>query len=371
MKLLFFVYSLGCGGAERTTANLANHWAEKGWEVVVVTLAPQGDDFYQLHPAVGRIALDMAADSRHSAHATHQNLQRILALRRVLHSWRPEVAVGMMTTANVLLAFAAWGLANVRAIGSERVHPPALPLGAMWQLLRRVGYARLAAVSALTSESARWLENNTGNRNVMVIPNPVVWPMPGRLPHLAPQSLLETHRLVLLAVGRMELQKQFPLLMAAFASLAPSYPDWDLVILGEGSGRQEMQALSMSPALAGRVFLPGAAGNMAEWYQRASLFALSSHFEGFPNALVEAMASGLPAVSFDCETGPRDIVRHEVDGLLVPAQDVAGLAAALARLMGDAGLRRRFAQRAPDVRDRFSMPRISAMWESLFHGVRP
>ena len=369
MKLLFFVYSLGRGGAERTTANLASYWAEKGWKVVVVTLEPQSSDFYQLHPAVGRIALDMAADSRHSADAMYQNLQRILALRRVLRSWRPEVAVGMMTTANVLLAFAAWRLRTVRAIGSERVHPPELPIGRVWHLLRRVAYARLAAATALTGASAQWLERHTGARHVSVIPNAVVWPLPGRLPHLAPAILLEPRRLVLLSVGRMEAQKQFQMLLAAFASVASRHPNWDLVILGDGPQRQQLQAQAMVPPLAARVILPGPAGNVAEWYQRASLFALSSRFEGFPNALVEAMASGLPVVSFDCETGPRDIMRHGVDGLLVPAQDVSALAAALDRLMGDAGLRLRFAQRAPDVQDRFSMQRISALWETLFRDV--
>ena len=99
---------------------------------------------------------------------------------------------------------------------------------------------------------------------------------------------------------------------------------------------------------------------MGEWYELLIFMSRTPALKGFPNTLAEAMAYGLPAVSFDCDTGPRDIIRHEVDGLLVPPGDVAGLTAALDRLMGDAGLRRQFAERAVEVPRRFSMERLLA-----------
>ena len=369
MKLAIFVYSLSCGGAERVTVNLANHWAGKGWNIAVVTLSPQCDDFYELHPAVKRIALEMAGVSRNMFDGLFQNLRRVFALRRLLREIEPDVALGMMVGANVLLALAAWKLADVCAIGSERVHPPEFPLSATWQTLRRVIYGRLATVTALTSETADWLIRNTSLQQVPVIPNAVVWPLPVQVPRFAPESFCASGRLIVLAVGRIAEQKQFHLLLAAFYSLAHEHPEWDLVILGEGPERPALLARVRVAKLDARVFLPGRAGNVGEWYERADLYALSSRFEGFPNTLVEAMAHGLPAVSFDCDTGPRDIIRHGVDGLLVPAGDVAALAAALGRLMEDAALRGRLAERAPEVRDRFSMPRIANMWEELFDKV--
>ena len=121
-RLVIFIHSMGGGGAERVAANLANYWAQKGWEITVVTLASQSVDFYTLHPAVKRIALNLASESRSLGTALWQNVRRVIALRQTLRQIRPDVALGMMTTANVLLALAVFGL-GIPAIGSEHIHP--------------------------------------------------------------------------------------------------------------------------------------------------------------------------------------------------------------------------------------------------------
>lgn len=368
MRLLIYIHSLENGGAERVVANLANHWASLGWAVTVVTVAPRARDFYVLDPGVGRRCLDLTGRGGGVLAGVVRTARRARALRRVLRDVQPTVALSAMHTANVVLALAARGLPGVRTVGSEHNFPPKAPMGPIWETLRRHAYGHLHAVVALTQECANWLERHSHARCVPVIPNPVAWPLSQHAPQVSPAIACAPGRQILLGVGRLSDEKNFTTLITIFARLAPAHPDWDLVILGEGPERAALAAQVRAGALAQRVFLPGSVGNIGDWYAQASLYAMSSHFEGFPNTLVEAMAHGVPAVSFDCDTGPRDIIRHGIDGLLVASGDADGMASALDRLMRDAHARAGFAQRAVDARERFSMVKISRMWEAVFTG---
>jgi glycosyltransferase involved in cell wall biosynthesis len=366
MRLLIYIHSLDIGGAERVVANLANYWVSLGWQVTVVTVAPSSTDFYAVDPAVERISLDLAGGGRNLLAGFVRTARRVRALRRVLQSVKPDIALSAMHTANVVLSLAAHGLPGVCAIGSEHNFPPKSPMGIVWETMRSYAYANLDAVVALTRECADWLAAHSHARRVIVIPNPVSWPLQDQEPHLAPEACCAPGRRILLGVGRLNAEKNFSALVDVFAGLAHAHPEWDLVILGDGPEQEALQEQARSSGLEGRVFLPGRVGNVGDWYARASLYAMSSDFEGFPNTLVEAMAYGLPAISFDCDTGPRDIIRHDVDGLLVTPGDLQGMHSALGRLMGDARLRAEFAARACQARERFSMRKIAGMWEELF-----
>lgn len=366
MKLVIFINNLAGGGAERVAATLANYWARKHWEITIVTLDPQSLDFYPLEPAVRRVSLNLSGDSAHILDALLQNVRRVIALRRAIRQLRPNVVLSMMSTPNVLLAFASLGIAGLHAVGSERCYPPHFPLGTMWHAMRRRMYGRLAAVVALTQECADWITTNSSAKCVPVIPNAASWPLPNNLPKIAPDAISSPERKVLLAVGRLSNEKNFDMLIDVFSELAPRHPDWDLVILGDGPDRTSLETRIRNAESGARMFVPGIAGNVGEWYARADLYVMCSRFEGFPNALAEALAHGLPAVSFDCDTGPRDIIRDGIDGLLVPAGDIRSLQVALDRVMGDSQLRAGMACRAIDARGRFSIEKIAAMWEDLF-----
>jgi glycosyltransferase involved in cell wall biosynthesis len=366
LKLLLFTNSLGGGGAERAAATLANFWAHQNWEVTVVTLCPQSDDFYEVDGRVRRIALNLAGESRNVVHGLLQNLRRALALRKILRQLRPAVALSLMSTPNVLLALAARGLPGLATVGSERDYPPHAPLGALWSRLRSTMYGQLGAVVVLTHETARWMQRHSCARRVAVIPNAAVWPLPVQAPMISPQSVLAPGRKVLLAVGRLAQVKNFAVLLDTFAQLAGRHHDWDLVMLGEGPERASLEAQVARHALTQRVFMPGIAGNVGAWYAHADLYVMTSRSEGFPNTLAEALSHGLPAVSVDCDTGPRDIIRHDIDGVLVPPDDTSALARALDRLMGNADLRAAFGARAQEARQRFSIEQITTRWEALF-----
>lgn len=367
---MFFIHSLSPGGAERVTALLANHWAKTGWDVSVVTTTSASEDFYPLDPSARRYSLNLARTRTNLAASVLSNIQRISRLFRILKKVDPDIAVAMMPTSNVLLSIAG-RLSGTPVIGSERVHPPSMPLGRLWERLRRVFYPSLSALVAQTETSAEWLRANTGTARIVVIPNPVQYPLAPHAPHLDPKDVLtrlkKTH--LLLAIGRLEHQKGFDCLLNVFAQIKDHHPDWALVILGEGSLRGALAEQVRRLGLQEQVMLPGLAGNLEDWFEAADIYVLASRFEGFPNTLLEAMAHGVPSVAVDCLTGPSDIIRNDVNGLLVPQADTIALADALSRLMKDESLRLRLSTESIRVREEFSVSRVAEQWDDLFATV--
>lgn len=362
--LMIVIHSLGGGGAERVAVDMCDYWLGAGCRVTLVTQSSPDTDAYPVPDGVDRRALGLAGQSGSRVGAMLANLRRVLALRRLIRKLRPQVVLGMMTTSSVLSIAAARGL-PCRVIATEHTHPPSQSLTPMWHKLRRWAYPRAHAVVALTSGTANWLEENVPGSQVTVIPNAVRWPMEAGEPALAPPAREGRKRV--LAVGRLHPHKGFDILLRAFAQIAGYYPDWDLVILGEGDEREALQNQAEESGLGSRVTMPGRVGNLGDWYADADLYVLSSRVEGLSNTLIEAMASGLPVIAFDCETGPREIIRDGIDGVLIAqAEDDEALAAHMADLMARPERRTGLARRAIDVRDRFSTARVMALWNHLF-----
>ncbi len=362
--LMIVIYSLNGGGAERVAADLSAFWVDHGYKVTVATQTDARGDAYALHPSVQRVVLGTAASSNGRLAGVLANLRRVWSLRRLIRRQRPTIVLGMMTTASVLAIVAARGVA-CRVIATEHTHPPSQDLSPMWLRLRRWAYPKAAKVVALTTGTAQWLQQNVPGSAVVVIPNAVHWPLAVADPLLPPPE--KNGRFRLLAVGRLHPHKGFDILLRAFQMLAAHVPDWDLVILGEGDSRNDLQQQIDASGLGGRITMPGRAGNVGQWYAQSDLYVLSSRVEGLSNTLIESMASGMPAVAFDCETGPREIVRNGIDGVLVkPCEDVEALAAQLYELMTHRAEREALARRAVDVRDRFSVVRVMALWRHVF-----
>ncbi|MBV6272883.1 glycosyltransferase family 4 protein [Alcaligenaceae bacterium CGII-47] len=365
---MIVIHSLGGGGAERVAVDLATVWLEHGCRVSLVTQTSAAQDAYALPEGLQRHALDLAADSGGGLRALWANGRRLWALRRLMRRERPTVVLGMMTKASILAVLAARGL-PCRVIAAEHTHPPAQRLPAAWVRLRRWAYPRAQGVVALTKGTADWLDRHIPGVQTWVIPNAVRWPLPQNEPVVMPPA--RAGRLRLLAVGRLHPIKGFDVLLQAFAAIAALFPEWDLVILGEGEQRATLEAQIQTSGLCDRVSLPGRVGNIGQWYEQSDLYVLSSRVEGLSNTLLEAMASGLPCVAFDCETGPREIIREGIDGVLVrPAEDPEALAAWLSNLMAHPIERARYARRATDVRDRFSVTRVMSLWEQVFLDAR-
>ncbi|MDQ7773476.1 MAG: glycosyltransferase family 4 protein [Elusimicrobiales bacterium] len=361
MRLTFLINSLGGGGAEKAITLLAESLARRGHDSRIVTVDPTVPDFHPVPAGVERASLG-ADGSPCRWFEPLRHLRRIKALRRTVTEGAPDALISFIDATNVL-ALAAFPGGAPPVVACERLDPRFSLTGPHWRFLRRLLYPKAAAVVVQTKAAAEAVDRY-GWRTV-TIPNPAV-PYPREAGK--PEFLRLGHNIA--AAGRLTRQKGFDLLLGAFARIAPSFPDWQLTIAGEGPERAGLEKLASELGLAGRAVFPGALPSLAGLLRNSDLFALSSRFEGFPNVLAEALACGLPAVSFDCPSGPAELMRDGVDGLLVPPGDEKALAEALAALMGDEGRRRAMSAAAPDVLRRFSMGAIVDEWERLLTEVR-
>ena len=277
-----------------------------------------------------------------------------LRLARMLRAASGDLVVA--TRPGYALLLAALAPPDTIKVAQEHMyleaHRPALAAA----MRRR--YPQLDAVTVLTDPDAASYAAVLGARapRILRLANPVA-PLTGGGTDPA------AHRLA--AAGRLTGQKGFDLLLDAFAIAARDRPDWRLEIHGAGPERAVLEQRAAKPDLRGRALLPGSANPLGPALARASLFVLSSRFEGFGMVIVEAMGCGLPVVSFDCPRGPAEIITAGEDGLLVPAQDVPALAQALGGLMDDEAARRAMGQAARATAASYRPAAVGARWDAL------
>jgi glycosyltransferase involved in cell wall biosynthesis len=282
------------------------------------------------------------------------NLLTDANLLRYLLSVRDGVLIGTRPAIN--LAIARLVAPSVVRVGQDHMN-----LRSYHPALRRQirdAYPRLDLVTSLTAADAEaYRKLLRGRTRVECMPNGVADLGTRRAPLDAK---------VVIAAGRVTRQKGFDRLLPVWARVAEQHPGWELRIFGSGSATRRLRRQIARLGIADSAHLMGFTPRLHEELAEASVYVMSSRREGFPMVLLEAMGVGLPVVSFDCPTGPRDIVREGVDGHVVPNGDRDALAAALSGLMADPGRRKAYGAAAVErVRD-YDIVRIAARWESLF-----
>jgi len=362
--LAIAIHALHGGGAERVASQLANHWVRAGHEVTLITLDEVGTDHFATDEAVHRVGLGVMGSSTNWLQAVRNNRARIKSLRKAIQAARPAVVLSLTDRMNVMTLMAARRL-TVPVVIAEHSDPRHQLMPRPWELLRRWTYPHCAAAVALTDAVAEVIKKWTRGRPLKTIPNSLQ--PPGRY---CSDSILREGR-TLLAMGRLSREKGFDRLIRAFGRIAAQHSDWRLRIAGEGPERETLTALKEELNLGRQVELCGWVGDVESFLCSGSLFALSSIYEGFPMALLEAMACGLPVVSVDCDSGPRAIIRPDQNGILVPRDDEQALAKSLDRMMSDPRQRMALGREARQVADEYCWSAIADRWERLWQDILP
>jgi len=361
VRIAFVIPSLGAGGAERVATLLANEWSANGHDVTLVTFETPGTEpFFTLDPGVSLRELAASAESRGLLARLSTNVARVSRLRSGLRELHPDAVVAFMTEANVIALWASRGL-GVPVVISERNQPERPGLGRAHRLARRLTYPLASAMVLQTDAIASWVRARF-RIPVHVIPNPV------RLG--AGDARRENGDVQwLMSLGRLAPQKGFDILIKSFAAVASKHSKWRLVIYGEGPHRAALERLRSESGCADRIMLPGLTKDPAEALSKAGLFVLPSRFEGYPNALLEALAQGLPVLATSCPGGTVEILDNGVHGMLVPPDDFEAMTTALDAMLSAPDLRDAYAWKARRAVTGLDVATVGKRWLDLFAGL--
>jgi glycosyltransferase involved in cell wall biosynthesis len=379
---IVMMHAWGMGGTIRTMLSVAGYLAERH-EVEVISVVRRRDKpFFAFPPGVTVTAIDdqRPGATRRPRGVIGRTLRALpscllfpgdrrawrpasmwtdLLLLRKLWSIRSGVIVGTRPALN-LLALEA-GRAGVAVVGMEHMHYSAHSPLQHAQMRRR--YPMLDRLVVLTQRDLKDYSHVLGDATRLV-----------QIPNSVPESNGHASSLAnptALAAGRLTRQKGFDRLIPAFAKVVSEYPAWTLRICGRGPERDALQRLIEEHHLSDNAVLTGALPSLDEQMAQASLFVLSSRFEGLPMVMLEAMSKGLPVVSFNCPTGPGEVIDDGQDGILVPEGDVDGLATAMLELISDAERRRHYGSAAAEkAATRYSLNAVGPQWEELLAELR-
>ncbi len=343
------------GGVERMSNLIMNQMVERGHQIELVTLDKKdATSFYPLNSFIKWHKLESGDTLQKADFFTR--LQRILSIRRIVKTFKPDVLLAFQEASFLSARLSVIGL-NIPVIAAERNSPSRFTfMGLSKRQLAFLSF-RFARFITIQSSSFTTYYPKGLHDKIKVIPNPVF--QVASFPDIKKEKII-------LSVGRLEHQKNFQILIQAFAQIATAFPDWTLVIIGEGKDRTEIETLVTNLNLKNRVILPGHITDLSSYYQKASVFCLSSLWEGFPNSLAEALSYGLPSIGFqDCD-GVRDLIKNGRNGILAEGNaNIPSLTKVLIKLLNDEKLRDEMGLEAIRSVQGYQPSSIFDQWEEL------
>lgn len=357
-NIAFVISDMGSGGAQKMAAALLNHWAAQGHSVTLLTLDDGFHDFFNINQNVKKIRLGEIKPSKNLWQGLWANIRRVWAIRRALQMCAPQIVISFIAPTNILVVLACMGL-KTRVVISERNDPARQSFGLFWNGLRRVLYRFADGVNANSKGAMAALRAYVPAHKLSFIPNMV------DVPEVAAFKPLSEREPIILAVGRLHPQKGFDVLLKALAIFIQERPDWRVMIVGQGPEEQALKALAKEKGLRSCVSFEGLQKDMAPYYARARIFALSSRHEGTPNALLEAMAYGVAPVMSDACAGALDIWDPVPADLVFENENPQSLARRLLDLSAQADKAQAHGQAARQAVMALQPAMVYARWDEL------
>lgn len=345
-KLVFVITSMARGGAERVVSILSNYYAQLGWNVSIVMLW-HNIVRYNINSKVKIV--DLSNDKKNPK--LYLPIVTYKLVKYFINN-KPNIAVSFIAENCIPTDFAC-RIAGVRHITSERIDPSKANRSSLLQKIINWVYSRCDCVVLQTERAKKFFCEKIQN-NCVVIGNPIEVKVYAK----------EKKKKKIVAVGRLEKQKNHAMLIHCFSEISYMYPDFILQIYGEGSLRSKLQKQIQDLGLAEKVFLMGNVSDLHEQISDAYMFVLSSDFEGLSNALLEAMMMGIPCISTNC-AGSDEVIVDGENGILVPVGDENALSNSMIKMIDNQDFAKKISQKATTSAFRFKTENIITSWRSV------
>jgi glycosyltransferase involved in cell wall biosynthesis len=353
--LMFYINAIHDGGAERVIIQLAHHFAEVGYRSILVTSFVDINE-YPVPDNVERISIEQEQIMQSKL---KRNVSRIVALRKLCKKYKPAALISFMAEPNFRALVATVGL-PVKNIVSVRNDPNREYGGNLGGFVGKHMIPHADGCVFQTEEAKGWFPKDFQKKSAVIMND-------------VDKVFFETERIGgshIVTLGRLSLQKNQKLLINAYSKIAQKYPETDLLIYGIGALKDELEEQIRALGLNNRVQLMGLTNDAPTILSNAGYFLLSSDYEGMPNALMEALAVGVPCISTDCPCGgPRMLINNGKNGLLIPVGDENKLVEALECVLSNKEYAERLGKNAKNEAYKYRTEKVFEQWKNYIEKI--
>lgn len=358
-RIVFYISSLAKAGAQRVILNLTESLLGKGHQITIVTTAKVENE-YELPKGAGRIISDIQGDEITSNRIINLK-NRFSKLRNIWKSEQPDVIVSFIGKNNFMAILTAWGL-KIPVVTSVRGDPKEEYYNKIMEFLAKTLMGKAAGIILQTPDAReyfpKWMHKKT-----IILENPLN-------PEFIDEYYTGERTNEIVSVGRIDSNKNQKLIIDAFYRIADEFPDVKLVLYGDGEDRENLSNYVGNSYYKERISLPGAVSNVKDKIKKSKMFVLSSDTEGMPNALMEALALGIPCVSTDCPCGgPKMLMEGKENGILVPVGDSKKMAAAMRNILKDEKVWNEYSKNAYKITENLNPKAVNKKWEDYLYSV--